>query len=82
MYSKIHNIIVDLIVYKVYFQNKTSNDVTDTILKPAYFRSELELFDHLRKGPNITMIDEGTKQVTWIETSVPYDVFTKHTHTK
>ena len=41
------------------------------MLTPALFGSELQAFDHLHKRPDITMIDEETKQVI----EVPYGVY-------
>ena len=77
MYSERHNRIVDLVFEKVSFHNKTSNNIKDKMLTPTLFGSELQAFDHLHKRPDITMIDEDTKQMALIEVAVPYDVFIK-----
>ena len=73
MYTDRHNRIVKLITDKISYQNPECHIITDKVLKPNMFESELEAFEVTHKKPDIVSIDHYNRLVIINEISTPYD---------
>ena len=75
MYSDRHNRIVNMISNKISSKNLNCQVVTDKIIKPTMFGSDVELFDFTHTRPDIVTIDNSSRSVIITEVAIPYDCF-------